>query len=309
MRTGFFIVLISSAFLTSAASIAAGSAFLSGTVRSEHLAEPNALVTVTGNNIVLRAKTNRRGEFSFPSLQAGKYVVIASASAGVATATVDLTAEGADIVLTLHPQVIGTVSALTTPRGSGTDLTLDQNSISRSPGSESLAETLLQVPGAARGANGVVHLNGDHGDINYIVDGVPIPQELNRAIGSEFDLHDVSFIEVIEGAYPAQYGERFASIININTRSDIGTSNHWTAEISAGSFTTAKSSLNFHSAVGRASLVVGLTNDRTLRGLDPPNPNSPHNAADNANQFIRYTVPDGNDYLNLTLSHSHRGYQ
>ncbi|MBV9402802.1 MAG: carboxypeptidase regulatory-like domain-containing protein, partial [Candidatus Eremiobacteraeota bacterium] len=122
MRTGFFIVLISSTFLTSAASIAAGSAFLSGTVRSEHLPEPNALVTVTGNNIVLRGKTNMRGEFSFPSLQAGRYVVIASASAGVATATVDLTAEGADIVLTLHPQVIGTVSALTTPRGSGTDL-------------------------------------------------------------------------------------------------------------------------------------------------------------------------------------------
>ncbi len=81
---------------------------------------------------------------------------------------------------------------------------------------------LLQLPGAARGANGVVHINGDHGDINYIVDGVQIPQELNRTIGTEFDPNDIAFVETLQGAYPAQYGERFASVININTRNGSG---------------------------------------------------------------------------------------
>ncbi len=81
---------------------------------------------------------------------------------------------------------------------------------------------MIQLPGAARGANGVVHINGDHGDINYIVDGVQIPQELNRNVGSEFDPNDIAFVEALQGAYPAQYGERFASVLNINTRNGAG---------------------------------------------------------------------------------------
>ena len=61
--------------------------------------------------------------------------------------------------------------------------------------------------------------------------------------------------------------------------------------------------------VGQGSLLAGFTNERTLRGLDPPNFDSPHNKASNANQFVRYTVPHGSDYWNLTLSHSYRTYQ
>ena len=35
---------------------------------------------------------------------------------------------------------------------------------------------LIQLPGAVRGANGVVHINGDHGVINYMIDGVRFPK-------------------------------------------------------------------------------------------------------------------------------------
>ncbi len=46
---------------------------------------------------------------------------------------------------------------------------------------------LLELPGAARGANGVVHINGDHGDVNYIVDGVPIPTAAGPPDRNEMD--------------------------------------------------------------------------------------------------------------------------
>ena len=78
------------------------------------------------------------------------------------------------------------------------------------------------MPGAARGANGVVHINGDHGVINYMIDGVALPQELNRDIGGEINLNDLSFVDLIEGAYPAQYGLRFGSVFNMATRAGTG---------------------------------------------------------------------------------------
>ena len=76
------------------------------------------------------------------------------------------------------------------------------------PFNNSFSEMEIQMPGAVRGANGVVHINGDHGVINYQINGVALPQELNRDIGSEINLNDLSFVDLIEGAYPAQYGLR-----------------------------------------------------------------------------------------------------
>ena len=103
-------------------------------------------------------------------------------------------------------------------RGSGTDVTVNQDLLDRMPYQGSLPGALLQLPAAARGANGVVHINGDHGDINYYLDGVQVPQELNREVGSEIDPSDIAFMDVVEGAYPAQYGGRFAAVVNVGTR-------------------------------------------------------------------------------------------
>ena len=97
-------------------------------------------------------------------------------------------------------------------RGSGTDVTLNSTDLTRLPYDNSFPEMLIQLPGAVRGANGVVHINGDHGVINYQINGVALPQGLNRDIGSEIDLNDLSYVDVIEGAYPAQYGLKFGSV-------------------------------------------------------------------------------------------------
>ncbi len=107
-------------------------------------------------------------------------------------------------------------------RGSGSDVTLNSTDLTRLPFNNSFPAMLIQLPGAVRGANGVVHINGDHGVINYQINGVALPQGLNRDIGSEINLNDLSYVDVIEGAYPAQYGLKFGSILNLTTKSGIG---------------------------------------------------------------------------------------
>jgi hypothetical protein len=193
-------------------------------------------------------------------------------------------------------------------RQSGTDVTLNRAVLAHSPAAGSFSELLAQLPGAARGANGVIHINGDHGDINYVVDGVSIPQELNRSIGTEFNSNDVAYIDVLQGAYPAQYGERFASVLNIDTRGSGGVPG-FNGEIGAGSFGGLDSTIGYQGKVEAGSVVTALRNSRSDRALDPPNPDSPHNVGTDANQFLRFTLPRGNDYMNFTFSHAYRTFQ
>jgi hypothetical protein len=284
---------------------------LSGTVTSNGAPVAGANVTAVGSNVALHARTDAQGRFVFPAVPIGTYDVDVIGADGSASLRVDVPSAGAAITVALTGiKEIGrtTVAARPPVSGSGTDLNLSSELLTRSPANGSLPGLLLQLPGAARGANGVVHINGDHGDVNYIVDGVPIPQELNRNIGTEFDPNDIAFIETIEGAYPAQYGERFAAVINANTRNGAGPPG-FTAQLDAGSYTHLDSDIAYHAMIGTGSLVVASRNEQGTRGLDPPNPNSPHNNFSNANQFLRYTQPIGNDFLNLTLSHAYQTYQ
>ena len=294
--------------------LAATNGFLTGVVSKEGAPVAGATITASGNNVVARATSDARGRFQFASLVLGSYNLIVASGDLRAEARVDLGSAGAFVALALERplQQIGNVAVVrsTSTRGSGSDTTLNSDLLTRSAASGSFSELLIQLPGAARGANGVVHMNGDHGDINYIVDGVAIPQALNRQIGSEFDPSDVAFVDVLEGAYPAQYGERFGSVINISTRAGTG-SPSFSGDIRAGSYAAADATVGYHSPLGGSGgIAVFVRNQRGTRGLDPPHFDSPHNAFSDGNQLVHLTLPVGaSDFFNATLTHSFRAFQ
>lgn len=298
--------------VTAACGIAAAQSttFLSGTVSAGGKPAGGATVTAVGSNLRLQTKTGADGTFAF-SVPIGTYNVDVAGSVGRSSLRVDVPSGGARITVALtNLKEIGRTSVTAHPpvQGSGTDLNLNGDLLTRSPANGSLSALLIQLPGAARGANGVVHINGDHGDINYIVDGVQIPQELNRDIGSEFDPNDIAFIEALQGAYSAQYGERFASVLNINTRNGSGPPG-FTTQFNGGSFFHVDTDVAYHANVGKGSFIVATRNESSERGLDPPNPNSPHDRFSSTNQFLRFTQPTGKDFLNLTVSHAYQTYQ
>ncbi len=307
-----FAAVISIVLASASAALAqSSSTLLSGTVTAGGQPVSGATVAAVGANVTLRAQTDAHGAFRISAVSAGTYTVTATGPQGHASLQVDVTSAPVAITLDIAPlKQIGHTAVTARPplRGSGTDLSLNAQALTRSPASGSLPNLLIQLPGAARGANGVVHINGDHGDINYIVDGVQVPQELNRIVGSEFDSNDIEFVEALQGAYPAQYGERFASVVNINTRTGTGPPG-WIGDIDLGSYASQDATLGYHTNVGPGSLIVALRSQRGDRGLDPPNFSSPHNDFSNTNQFLRYTLPTGPNFLNLTVSRSFQTYQ
>ncbi|HWT05724.1 MAG TPA: TonB-dependent receptor [Xanthomonadales bacterium] len=304
-------LLIAFVLAGASAALAQTTTTLAGTITNAGQPLPGAGVTITGSNLTLRSKTDAQGTFRFTAVPVGTYNIDVTAAEGSASLRVDLVSGGANVTISVSKiKEIGRTSVTARPpvRGSGTDLNLNAEALTRSPAGGSLPNLLIQLPGAARGANGVVHINGDHGDINYIVDGVPIPQELNRAVGGEFDPNDIAFVEALQGAYPAQYGERFAAIININTRNGSGPPG-FTGDLALGSYASADATIGYHTNIGKGALVAALRNERSQRGLDPPNFDSPHNGYSNMNQFLRFTLPTGPNFVNLTVSRSYRTYQ
>ncbi len=229
-------------------------------------------------------------------------------------ARVDLGAGGAVVTIPLGLREIGAVVATVGTsgilRGSGSDMTLNHTQLTEMPYNNSFSEMEIQMPGAVRGANGVVHINGDHGVINYVIDGVSLPQELNRDIGGEINLNDLSFVDVIEGAYPAQYGLRFGSVFNMATRAETGPPG-FDGNFSYGSYGTAISTLGYHAPIaGGGGYDIVVTGEATNRGLDPPDFDSPHNDASDLNQFARFTLPAGRDsFTNITFIHGHSTFQ
>lgn len=293
---------------------AQAAALLSGAVvAADGRPSARATVTVSGNNVRLSVVTDGAGRFAFPTLAPGTYVLEARAATGETGALrVDLTGDGAAVVLQVGLRQIGSVTSTNSARvrGSGSDVFLNNTTFTRSPYSDSFPEALIQLPGGVRGANGVVHFNGDHGVINYVVDGVSLPQALNREVGSEIDPNDVSFVDALEGAYPAQYGLRFGSVINLTTKAGTGPAG-FTEDLHAGSYASVDQTLGYHGPLpGGGGFSVAVRTQQTARGLDPPNFGSPHNRASNTNEFVRVTLPHGGtNFTELTLIHSYRSYQ
>ena len=85
----------------------------------------------------------------------------------------------------------------------------------------SLKGVLLQAPGITQDADGDgdVHIRNEHGNIQYRLNGVTVPETFD-GFGALVDPRVANSIEVITGALPAQYGYRTAGVVSLKTRTD-----------------------------------------------------------------------------------------
>ncbi|HEY1391801.1 MAG TPA: TonB-dependent receptor, partial [Methylibium sp.] len=80
-----------------------------------------------------------------------------------------------------------------------------------------LNQVALQAPGVVQDSFGQLHVRGDHGNLQYRVNGVVIPEAIS-GFGQALDTRFADRITLITGALPAQYGYRTAGVIDINTK-------------------------------------------------------------------------------------------
>jgi outer membrane receptor protein involved in Fe transport len=80
-------------------------------------------------------------------------------------------------------------------------------------------EVLLRLPGVAQDskASGSLHIRDDHGNVQYRVNGIQLPEGIT-GFGQSIDTRFVDQIDFVTGALPAQYGLRTAGIVDIQTK-------------------------------------------------------------------------------------------
>ena len=85
-----------------------------------------------------------------------------------------------------------------------------------------LNQVLLRAPGVVQDGFGQVHVRGDHGSLQYRLDGVQLPEGLalfSQILSPRF----ANSVSLLTGALPAQYGLRTAGVVDIGVKS--GTTN------------------------------------------------------------------------------------
>ena len=136
-----------------------------------------------------------------------------------------------------------------------------------------LNQVLLRAPGVVQDGFGQIHVRGDHGSLQYRLDGVQLPEGLSlfsQVLSTRF----ANSLSLLTGALPAQYGLRTAGVVDIGVKS--GTTNPGAeASFMGGSYNWVQPSAQYggrsgnidYFAVGQyVSNSIGIENPMSRRG-------------------------------------------
>src|SRR6184192_3290444 len=90
----------------------------------------------------------------------------------------------------------------------GTRAEINAGSLDKLPfatDSRGIEAALLSFPGFAADANGAIHPRGAHNQMTYVIDGVPIGDQLTGAFASALDPSIAEHIELFTGDIPAEF--------------------------------------------------------------------------------------------------------
>jgi len=122
--------------------------------------------------------------------------------------------------------IVVTASKLDTARDDilpslgASDYHIDRKILENQPGGvdRSLTQVLLQAPGVTLDSYGAIHVRNEHGNLQYRLNGVIVPESIS-GFGATFDPHIADSVDLLTGTLPAQYGYRTSGVINLKTQS------------------------------------------------------------------------------------------
>ncbi len=176
----------------------------------------------------------------------------------------------------------------------------------------SVLEITKSEAGVATDSSGQEHVRGEHAEIAYVVDGVPLPDTLSGRQGSIVVLSTIQDLQFLTGSFPAEYGGQTAAVLNINTLPPAQHA-HQDVALQAGSYDTTNGDLTLQGPLGRkAGYVLDFGGTRTLNANDPQQPNNltAHNTGAGINEFakLRFRPTTANTFT-ITLSSSPNSMQ
>jgi outer membrane receptor for ferrienterochelin and colicins len=155
------------------------------------------------------------------------------------------------------------------PSLGATTFSMPRDFITNLPGGANtqLNQVILQAPGATQDGFGQLHIRGDHGNIQFRLNNVILPEGLS-VFGQTLSPRLAANIDLITGALPAQYGLRTAGIVNISTKSGFRTGGE--VSLYGGSHGVVTPSLEYGGSSGNNSGFASATYTDTKLGVESP---------------------------------------
>jgi len=166
----------------------------------------------------------------------------------------------------------------------------------------------LSSPGVSADSNGQMHGLGDHAENSFNIDGQPITDQQSKVFSNQVPSAAVQSIEVIDGAPPAEYGDKTSLVVKATTRSGQGvTTPTGSVTLSYGSF--GSSNLAFDMAYGGVKWgnFIAANGMDSGRFLDAPEFTVYHDKGNEENFFDRFDyqlTAKGSLHTNLQYTRS-----
>jgi hypothetical protein len=324
-----FIYLVLFALIFSAAPGMAQSGSSSGTV-SGIVADPTGAVvpgaTVKIQNPVSQyertATTDSAGHFQFSNVPFNSYHMTVDAS-GFGPFAQDVSVRSTTPVVAPVTLTVG-AAASTTIEVRGEDLVNNSASMDTDIDRQAFAEiplesqssslsslVTLSSPGITADSNGMFHGLGDHAENSFSVDGQAITDQQSKAFSNQLPDTAVQSMQVIEGAPPAEYGDKTSLVIQVTTRSGQGVTKP-TGSINASYGSFGSSGGGFDLGYGKQNWgnFISANGLNTGRFLDAPEFVTFHDKGNEQNVFDRvdYQI-DTADSVHLNLNYSRSWFQ
>lgn len=275
------LLVLSASWLIARTAFCTVDGLVRGTV-SDDLIQPIDGATITlrdlRNEVVREEKSAADGSFTFTGVALGEYIIEAKAK-GHLTAHQHLRVGSADAVTAelfcarpdARAVIVEEARVAAPTRSTGSVSTLTREALKVLPKGEDLAITdvVSTQAGFVQDAFGNVYARGNHANVQYQIDGIPIPDSVGNLFAQAIPVRLIDSVEILTGGLPAEYGNRLAAVVNIASRSG-GTAADGLAQIRYGSFQTIEPSAYYSQSVGRFSFFVGASYLQSQRALDPP---------------------------------------
>ncbi len=148
---------------------------------------------------------------------------------------------------------------------------IDQKAIKALPLGDStpVNQVLLQAPGVVQDSYGQLHVRGDHANLQYRINGVLLPESIS-GFGQSLDARTIQSVKLLDGALPAQYGDRTAAVVDITTKSGSQLGNGGSVGITGGSFGTYNPNVSFWGDSGNWSYFLTANYLKNDVGIENP---------------------------------------
>jgi outer membrane receptor protein involved in Fe transport len=268
---------------------------------ADHSALPGATVMLLSDagRDPREATTNAEGRFVFSQVAPEQYVVFVAVDGfearrvvvSIAPREVRALSLALDVArLNVDVQVTAAGRLLpATHSPSSTMLTKER--VERMPvfARSGLPEAIVtSAPGMIRGHDDFVHVRGEEIALNPIIDGVAFWENPHAMFSAGVSPEVIETANVMTGAFPAEYGNRFGGVVDVATRSGLRMPDRGSATFSIGDDDRRQAAVDVGGHRGSFGYFLSTAALAANRFLSPPDRDAIHDAGSAAHGFARF---------------------